>query len=73
MNLPGGGRAAGPTAGDAQTAGGGGGRGRGGAGGLQIPLKPTTGVHDVYFVFKNPAATPIQPLMTVSSIALQPQ
>ena len=73
VNLPGGGRAAGPTAGDAQTAGGAGGRGRGGAGGLQIPLKPTTGVHDVYFVFKNPAATPIQPLMTVSSIALQPQ
>ena len=72
VNLPGGGRASGPTAGDAQTAGGGG-RGRGGAAGLQIPLKPTTGVHDVYFVFKNPAATPIQPLMTVSSIALQPQ
>ena len=74
VNLPGGGRGAGPTAGDAQTAGGGGGgRGRGGAGGLQIPLKPTTGVHDVYFVFRNPAATPIQPLMTVSSIALQSQ
>ncbi len=42
--------------GEPQTAGAGGGRGRGGAG-LQIALKPTTGVHDVYFVFKNPAAT----------------
>ena len=75
VTLPGGGRASGPTAAEAQAAGGGGGggRGRGGAGGLQIPLKPTSGVHDVYFVFRNPSATPIQPLMTVSSIALQTQ
>ena len=37
---------------------------------LEIALKQTTGVHDVYFVFKNPAATAIQPLMTLSSITL---
>jgi cytochrome c len=35
---------------------------------LEITLKPVSGVHDVYFVFKNPAATPIQPLMTLTSI-----
>ena len=72
VSLPGG-RGAGASAGEAQTAGTGaapaaGGRGRGPGGGLQIPLKPTTGVHDVYFVFKNPSATAIQPLMTVSTI-----
>lgn len=37
---------------------------------VQITLKPTSGVHDVYFVFKHPTATAIQPLMTLSSIAL---
>jgi cytochrome c len=37
---------------------------------LQITLKPTAGMHDVYFVFKNPAATAVQPLMTLSSITL---
>ena len=36
---------------------------------LEIKLKPITGVHDVYFVFRNPAASQIQPLMTLSSIA----
>jgi cytochrome c len=74
VNLPGAGRGSGPTAGEAQTAGTGmaqGGRGR--AGGLQVTLEPTAGVRDVYFVFKNPDATPIQPLMTLSSITLLPQ
>ena len=37
---------------------------------VQIVLKPTAGLHDVYFVFKNPAATAVQPLMTLSSITL---
>jgi cytochrome c len=71
--LPGG-RGGTPTAAEAQTAGvATGGRGRGGAAAVQIPLKPTTGVHDLYFVFRNPAASSIQPLMTVSSITLAPQ
>lgn len=39
---------------------------------IVIELKPTSGMHDVYFVFKNPAATPIQPLMTLSTITLNP-
>jgi cytochrome c len=67
-------RGAGPTAGEAQTAGTGtrpaGGRNR--SPGVQVALKPTAGVHDLYFVFKNPSATPIQPLMTVSTITLVP-
>ena len=37
---------------------------------LEIALKQTAGVHDVFFVFRNPAATAIQPLMTLSSITL---
>jgi hypothetical protein len=37
---------------------------------LEIVLKQTTGAHDVYFVFRSPAATAIQPLMTLSSITL---
>jgi len=76
VNVPGG--RGGPTAAQAQAAGGAApapaaGRGRGGAGALQVALKPTAGVHDVYFVFKNPTATAIQPLMTVSSIGLVAQ
>jgi cytochrome c len=35
---------------------------------LEITLKPISGVHDVYFVFKNAAAPPIQPLMTLTSL-----
>jgi cytochrome c len=83
VSVPGGRGATAPSAGDAQTAGtasaaaAAAGRGRGGRGGgtapIEVVFKPTTGVHDVYFVFKNPTATSIQPLMTVSSIALQPQ
>jgi cytochrome c len=62
----------GPTATDVQAAGGAvpGGRGRGAAAGLVIDLKPTAGVHDLYFVFRNPKATAVQPLMTVSTITL---
>lgn len=33
-----------------------------------INLKPTEGMHDVYFVFKNAEAKSIQPLMTLSTI-----
>jgi cytochrome c len=65
------GGAAGPTATEIQAAGGRGG-GRGGAAGpVAIPLKPTAGVHDVYFVFRNPKATATQPLMTVSTITVE--
>jgi cytochrome c len=62
----------GATATEIQAAGGAvpGGRGRGAASGLVIDLKPTAGVHDLYFVFRNPRATAMQPLMTVSTIAL---
>jgi cytochrome c len=51
--------------------GGAGGGGRGGGGGtppLSIDLKPTTGMHDVYIVFRNDKAPPSQRLMTVSLI-----
>ena len=52
---------------------GGAGGGRGGAGGAAVPpvaidLKPTTGLRDVYIVFKNERATPTQALMTVSTV-----
>ncbi len=33
-----------------------------------ISLKPTEGMHDVYFVFKNDQASAIQPLMSLSTI-----
>jgi cytochrome c len=36
-----------------------------------ITLKPTTGVHDVYFVFTNPQALAGQALMTISSITVE--
>ncbi|GAB4020766.1 PQQ-dependent sugar dehydrogenase [Spirosoma koreense] len=35
---------------------------------VYMNLKPTEGVHDVYFVFKNDKAQAIQPLMTLSGI-----
>jgi cytochrome c len=64
------GGAGGPTATDIQAAGGRGG-GRGGRGGAAtIPLKPTAGIHDVFFVFKNPQASPTAPLMTLSTLTL---
>ena len=47
-----------------------GGRGRGAAGATVAAIKPTTGVHDLYFVFTNLKATPIQPLMTLGGITL---
>jgi cytochrome c len=54
-------------AGQAGAAGAPAGGGRGG-GGSAIALKPTTGVHDLYLVFKNDQAVGAQPLMTVSGI-----
>jgi cytochrome c len=33
-----------------------------------ITLRPATGIHDLYLVFKNPAAANGQPLMTVTAI-----
>ncbi|WP_143092863.1 PKD domain-containing protein, partial [Arsenicibacter rosenii] len=33
-----------------------------------VPLKKTEGKHDLYFVFKNEAATAIQPLLSMSKI-----
>ncbi len=35
---------------------------------VNITLKPTSGMHDVYFVFKNDEAKPIEPLMSFSTI-----
>jgi cytochrome c len=47
------------------------GRGRGGPPpGATITLKPTTGTHDLYFVFRNPQALPGQPLMTVNGLTM---
>jgi cytochrome c len=61
----------GPTASEIQAAGGRGqGGGRGGAGGPGVDLTPTTGVHDLYFVFTNDRAASAQPLMTLASITL---
>jgi cytochrome c len=37
---------------------------------LSVDLKAVTGVHDLYLVFKNEKATPIQPLMTFASVTL---
>ena len=37
----------------------------------KIDIKDQTGKHDVYFVFKNTAAKPAQPLMSVSNIELR--
>ena len=60
----------GPTATEIQAAGGRG-AGRGGAAGpLTVAVKPTAGVHDLYFVFKNPQASATQPLLTLSTITL---
>ena len=76
VSLAGAGRGAqGPTASEIQAAGGQApGGGRGGRGGAQGPpaadLKPVTGVHDLYFVFKNDRATVVQPLMTLAAISL---
>jgi cytochrome c len=38
-----------------------------------VELRPTSGVHDVFFVFKNDRATPIEPLMTLSTITFTSQ
>jgi cytochrome c len=35
-----------------------------------ITLRPSTGFHDMYFVFRNDQATPAEPLMTVSAIVV---
>ncbi|TLV03205.1 PQQ-dependent sugar dehydrogenase [Dyadobacter luticola] len=35
---------------------------------VAIEIQPTKGKHDLYFVFKNDSATPIQPLMSFSKI-----
>jgi cytochrome c len=35
---------------------------------VTVDLPATSGTHDVYFVFRNDRATPIQPLMTLSTI-----
>jgi hypothetical protein len=35
-----------------------------------VELKPTTGVQDLFLVFKNDTASAVQPLMTVSTLTL---
>jgi cytochrome c len=62
------GRGAGP-AGAPAAGGGGGGRG-GPPPATAIALTPTTGVHDLYLVFRNRQALPGQPLMTVNGISV---
>jgi cytochrome c len=66
------GRGAGPAAG---AGGAGAPRGQGGGSGGPPPgptitLTPTTGLHDVYLVFRNPQALPGQPLMTVTGVSV---
>jgi cytochrome c len=39
------------------------------SGALVVDIKPTVGIHDVYFLFKNPQAT-TQPLMSLGAISL---
>jgi cytochrome c len=78
VSLAGSGRGTQPaTATEIQAAGGavpptaGAGRGgRGAAGAHRAELKPITGVHDLYFVFRNDKATAAQPLMTLTAINL---
>lgn len=43
---------------------------RGPGGGLLTAIKPVSGVHDLYFVFTNPKASDVQPLMTLSTITM---
>ncbi len=59
------GRGAGPAGSAPAQAGGG-----PGPAGTTIALTPTSGVHDLYVVFKNPQALPGQALMTVSGITV---
>jgi cytochrome c len=35
---------------------------------IRVEIAPTSGTHDIYFVFKNDTAKPIQPLMSFSTI-----
>ncbi|GAB3891547.1 hypothetical protein GCM10028803_03470 [Larkinella knui] len=39
---------------------------------IRVDLKETNGVHDVYLVFKNSDAKPIEPLLSLSSIKFSP-
>ncbi|MDZ4700179.1 MAG: PQQ-dependent sugar dehydrogenase [Rhodothermales bacterium] len=54
----------------AAAAQGGGGRRQQGPQGVQIAVQPTTGVHDLYLVFKNDAARDIDPLMNLTAVTL---
>lgn len=36
-----------------------------------VGIQPTTGKHDIYILFKNNAAKPVEPLMTLSKIAFK--
>ncbi len=38
---------------------------------IRVALKETTGVHDLYLVFRNDAARPIEPLFLLSSITFE--
>jgi cytochrome c len=59
------GRGAGPAGAPAQ-----GGAGRGAVPASTITLVPTSGIHDVYLVFRNAQAGTAQPLMTVTAIGV---
>jgi cytochrome c len=69
--------AAPPAGGGAGAAPAGGGGGRGGPGaaapaGVSTDIQPTTGVHDVYLVFRNERASASQLLLNMSQITLVP-
>ena len=70
-NAQAGGNASATPAAGAPAAGGGGGMRRM-AQTVKADLTPTSGLHDVYFVFKNPKATPDQFLMQVMNIQFVP-
>lgn len=47
-------------------------RGRGGPARINADLKPVSGMHDLYLVFRNGQARPFQPLMSFGSIEFEP-
>lgn len=61
----------------APAAGGGGGGGGGGgqnqAPPVRIDIPATTGIHDLYLVFRNPQARPNDPIVTLNTIRVVPQ
>jgi hypothetical protein len=36
--------------------------------GVMVDIKPSAGVQDLYFVFKNPKAKPLEPIVSLKDI-----